>query len=104
MVADYTTIRKELELYSNKLKHKPTVVALNKCDALTEEEIAEKKAALQQVCNDEIFIISAVAVHNLQACLHAVNGFITRLCRVHKNDSPAEETEPQERKPWSPLD
>lgn len=100
IVADYITIRKELELYSDKLKNKPTVVALNKCDSLSNDEIEEKLTALRKVSPYEVFAISAVAGQNLQACLHAVNGFITRL----RHNKEEEEQEPQPSKPWSPLD
>ncbi len=100
VAADYLTIRKELELYSDKLKNKPTVVALNKCDSLSNDEIEEKLTALRKVSPYEVFAISAVAGQNLQACLHAVNGFITRL----RHNKEEEEQEPQPSKPWSPLD
>ncbi len=100
VAADYLTIRKELELYSDKLKNNPTVVALNKCDSLSNDEIEEKLTALRKVSPYEVFAISAVAGQNLQACLHAVNGFITRL----RHNKEEEEQEPQPSKPWSPLD
>ena len=101
VVADYKTIRTELELYSDKLQNKPTVVALNKCDALTEEEITIKKAALAEVCNAQIFTISAVAGQNLRDCLHAVNGFVGR---IRKTDDTVTLSEEKTSKPWSPLD
>ena len=44
----YKTIRKELKAYSALLAGKTELVALNKCDALTEEEIEEKAAALKK--------------------------------------------------------
>ncbi len=44
----YKTIRKELKAYSSVLAAKPELVALNKCDALTDEEIEEKAAALKK--------------------------------------------------------
>ena len=100
VAADYLTIRKELELYSDKLENKPTVVALNKCDSLSDDEIEEKLASLRKVSPYEVFAISAVAGQNLQACLHAVNKFITRL---RHNEKVKETTEIQSNKPWSPL-
>ena len=100
VAADYTAIRRELELYSDKLKAKPTVVALNKCDALSEEEIAEKKAALQKVCDSEVFTISAAANQNLKPCLQAVNRYITRLRTTPPEQTTEKITEP---KKWSPL-
>jgi GTP-binding protein len=44
----YKTIRKELKAYSPELAAKTELVALNKIDALTEEEIEEKAAALKK--------------------------------------------------------
>jgi GTPase len=42
----YKTIRAELKSYSPVLAKKPEILCLNKCDALTEEDIAEKTKAL----------------------------------------------------------
>ncbi|WP_374652517.1 GTPase ObgE [Dongia sp.] len=44
----YKTIRKELKAYSPELAAKTELVALNKIDALMEEEIEEKAAALKK--------------------------------------------------------
>ena len=105
VVNDYLTIRKELELYNDKLKTKAEVVALNKCDALTDEEIADKLSALRKVTKNQVFAISAVAGKNLNDCLSAVDKFV-----IHKqkakteniiNNAPITE---QPTKPWSPLD
>lgn len=101
VAADYKTIRKELELYNEKLINKPEVVALNKCDALSEDEIAAKFKALQKVCKNKIFTISAVAHSNLEACLQAVDALILRSDR--SKSSQAQEEIVVEKKPWSPL-
>ena len=100
---DYLTIRKELELYNDKLKNKAEVVALNKCDALTDEEIKEKVAALRKVTKNQVFAISAVAGKNLQDCLSAVDKFVTRNRKTQ--NQPAEDKQIETTtKPWSPLD
>jgi len=101
VVGDYKTIRKEIELYNDKLKHTPEVVALNKCDALTNEEIADKLKALKKVCKNKIFTISAVAHNNLEPCLQAVDALITRGNRAKNKDAESEII--IEKKPWSPL-
>lgn len=101
VAGDYKTIRKELELYNAKLKQKPEVVALNKCDALTDEEIVDKLKALKKVCKNKIFTISAVAHSNLEPCLQAVDGLITRSNRGKNSESTEEVI--VEKKPWSPL-
>ncbi len=59
----YRTIRRELAAYSPLLAEKPEIVALNKCDALTEEEIAAKSARLKRLAKpkrgERIHAISA---------------------------------------------
>ncbi len=101
---DYLTIRKELELYNDKLKNKPEVVALNKCDSLSEEEIAEKLSALKEVTENQVFAISAVAGKGLAECLSAVDKFVERENR-QKFKSEESSNEPETiKKPWSPLD
>jgi len=42
----YRTVRHEIEAYGHGLADKPELIALNKCDALDEDEIAAKRAAL----------------------------------------------------------
>ena len=76
-VADaYKTVRHELEAYGSGLAQKPELVALNKCDALLEEEIAERRAALEQACGAEVATISAVARDGIEDLLHKIFGLI----------------------------
>ena len=100
---DYLTIRKELELYNDKLKNKAEVVALNKCDALTDEEIKEKVAALHKVTKNQVFAISAVAGKNLHDCLSDVDKFVTRNRKTQNQPTENEQIETTT-KTWSPLD
>jgi GTP-binding protein len=60
VVTAYKTIRKELKEYSPELAQKAELIALNKCDALTAEEIKEKAAALKKASKKKIWQISAV--------------------------------------------
>ncbi|MDZ4761324.1 MAG: GTPase ObgE [Alphaproteobacteria bacterium] len=46
----YRIVRGELDAYGEGLEHKLEVVALNKIDAMTREEISEKAAALKKAC------------------------------------------------------
>ncbi len=55
---DYTTIRHELSSYSETLAHKLEIVCLNKCDSLDQEAIASKRAELEAVTDNKIFVIS----------------------------------------------
>lgn len=97
---DYLTIRKELELYNDKLKNKPEVVALNKCDALSEEEIKSKQEELQKVCKKMVFTISAIAGKDLNLCLNEVAKYVTHL---KKKEIDTETVIEAPSKPWSPL-
>src|SRR3546814_19356419 len=44
----YRTVRRELEAYGGGLPEKAEVVGLNKCDALSEESVAEKTASSEE--------------------------------------------------------
>jgi GTP-binding protein len=46
----YKIIRGELKKYGGGLADKPEIVALNKIDAMTKEEISEKAAQLKKAC------------------------------------------------------
>lgn len=65
----YHVVRGELAAYGGGLDEKPEVVALNKCDSLTEEDIAEKLAALEEACGQKVFRLSGVAGMGLKEIL-----------------------------------
>ena len=77
----WRTVRRELKAYGAGLARKPEIVALNKCDALTPEAIAEKRLALAQARfgrrakekQDEIAVISGVAGTGLTALVRALH-------------------------------
>jgi GTP-binding protein len=60
-VEAYRTVRRELVAYGGGLADRPEVVALNKADALTPEEAAMRRAALQQAAGSEVVLTSGVA-------------------------------------------
>jgi GTP-binding protein len=63
----YKTVRRELALYDGELAGKRELVALNKCDALSEDEIAEKTRKLARAAKitkksgGKVFAISGAA-------------------------------------------
>lgn len=61
VVANYKTIRAELKAYGHNLGRKAEIIALNKCDALSPDEITKKVAALKKASRKEVYVISAVA-------------------------------------------
>ncbi|QDC09506.1 GTPase ObgE [Oceanicola sp. D3] len=96
MVAeDYHTITHELEMYGGHLADKPRIVALNKVDALSAEERAEKQAELQEAAGQRPFQISGVAGEGIQDVLRALRATIER-------GRKAEVAEEEEDAPWKP--
>jgi GTP-binding protein len=59
VVGDYETVRSELDAYDAELAAKPTIVALNKCDAVDAKEIKAKLKLLKKASGDEVYAISA---------------------------------------------
>ena len=91
---DYLTIINELEAYGGVLANKPRITALNKIDALDEEERAEKAAALEAVAGP-VMLMSGVSREGLQDTLRAVRRGIDddRLRRREEVEEPG---------PWHP--
>jgi len=58
---EYSTIVTELEKYGGDLRYKPKIVALNKVDALTENQRKKKLIELKAVTNSEVYEMSGVS-------------------------------------------
>lgn len=58
VVADYKTIRKELESYSPLLKDKYEILCINKIDSVLKEELDEKIQILEKLTKKKIYPIS----------------------------------------------
>ena len=69
VVAAYQTIRGELAAYGNGLAEKPERVALNKIDALSEDEIAAKSAALAAAAGQPVALVSAAGGQGVEPLL-----------------------------------
>jgi GTP-binding protein len=94
----YQTIRHELEAYGCGLEDKKEIVGLNKCDALTEEEIQEKLAQLKSVVDHEnIMVLSGATKQGVTSVLAKLLQFIQehRLEAAHN---------PNADEPYHPLD
>ncbi|MBK8160657.1 MAG: GTPase ObgE [Rhodospirillaceae bacterium] len=76
----YKTIRTELKSYSTMLAAKQELVALNKCDALTEEEIEEKAAALRKAAKlkkgQVVYRVSGAAGMGVKELMRTMLGII----------------------------
>ena len=68
----YKTIRRELKQYGHELHTKPEIVALNKIDALTEDEIKVKREALKKAARKTPLLVSGVAGTGVTEVLRAL--------------------------------
>ncbi|MGR3640129.1 GTPase ObgE [Alterinioella nitratireducens] len=75
VVEDYRTIIHEVEAYGPALSDKPRLTVLNKIDALSEEELAEKTAALETVAGP-VMAMSGAAHTGLIEVLRALRSRI----------------------------
>ncbi len=71
----YRIIRREVEAYDAGLAEKPEIVAVNKCDALTPDVIAEKRAAVSKAAGCDVLAISGLAGTG-------VDGLLNKLFRI----------------------
>lgn len=72
VAADARTILTELGAYSPILMQKPRVTALNKIDALDDDAIAERKAALEAEIGGPVLLMSGVAKLGVTEVLRAL--------------------------------
>lgn len=86
---DARTILTELAKYSPDLADKPRVTALNKADALDDETLAERRAALEAELGGRVHVISGVSGQGVTDVLRALWSAIAA-DRRHRAD-PAED-------------
>lgn len=72
----YAAIRRELAAYGGGLAEKPEVVALNKCDALAAEAVAEKSAALAAAAGRPAAVLSGATGLGVEAVLRELRTII----------------------------
>lgn len=92
----YRTVRNELTAYGEALAAKPEIIALNKIDALSEEEIETRKTALSTAAGKDVAVISGVT----GAGVPQLTGQLLRLAQEARAAASAE-TEDADAE-WSP--
>jgi GTP-binding protein len=90
---DYRIIMGELEGYGGGLVDKPRIVGLNKIDALSEEEVAERVAALEGEGAGRVMPLSGVSGTGVQDVLRAMWAEVVAY---------REAAEPATDEPWTP--
>src|SRR3954466_291119 len=92
----YKTVRTELEAYGAGLGEKPEIVALNKADALTPEQLKQQTARLKRAAKKTPLVISAATGAGVPAALRALLQVIDQGRRAEQPTAPVEA--------WQPLD
>ncbi len=72
VIEAYDTIMNELEAYGHGLLDKEMVIGLNKADAVEDEELLEKKAALEAHSGKQIFTLSAATKEGIDSVLGSI--------------------------------
>ncbi len=93
----YRIVRRELKSYSTEIAAKKEIVALSKCDALSDAEIAVKAEALRKAARKKPLILSAVSRRGIDEALHALAREISRA-----KDDAATQNAQQSGEPWRP--
>jgi len=68
----YKTVRAELEAYGHGLADKPEIVALNKVDALTPEQLKQQTARLKRAAKKTPLVLSGVTRQGVPEALRAL--------------------------------
>ncbi|MGJ8604730.1 MAG: GTPase ObgE [Marivita sp.] len=94
LLEDYQTIINEIEAYGEGLADKPRITALNKIDALDDEERAFLKEELERKAGHEVMLMSGVSKEGLTDVL--------RVLRQHVKTTRKREQAIDEVEPWRP--
>ena len=92
---NYKTIIHEIAAYGGHLSEKPMIVALNKVDALDDEERAFYKEELEAQSDAEVLLLSAVSGEGVPAVLRALRHVIDQ---THA----AAQKQDEDDTPWQP--
>ncbi|HRD27621.1 MAG TPA: GTPase ObgE [Caulobacter sp.] len=101
VVGAWRTVRGELEAYGEGLADRPEILALNKVDAITAEERAEKAAALEAAAGKPPMIISGVSGEGVPDLLRAAYRAVKRHRDAETAAAAGEAT--AEPAGWSPV-
>ena len=96
VVADWRTIVHEVEAYGGVLAGKPRVTVLNKLDALLDDDVAEKRRALEEATGGPVLAMSGVSRQGVTEVLRALRAEIADDKLRQAKDAAVED------QPWHP--
>jgi GTP-binding protein len=91
----YKTVRAELEAYDEALAEKAEIVALNKADALSPDELKQQVARLKRAAKRTPLVVSAATGKGVDEVLRALLKVIGEAARTARDETPA-------RAAWTP--
>jgi GTP-binding protein len=93
--AAYRTVRGELEAYDEALADKPEIVALSKCDAMTDDQIKAQVKALKKAAKKTPLVLSA---HSRQGVPEALRALLDVIDEARAEAEP----KPEDAAAWQP--
>ena len=96
----YKTVRAELEAYAGTLADKIEIVALNKIDAVTADELKQQKDRLKRAARKTPLLMSGVTGEGVEAALRALVEVIGE-APVSSKAKAGAQTEPSQAEPWA---
>ncbi|NHK29497.1 GTPase ObgE [Parvularcula flava] len=87
VVASWQTVRTEMESYGHGLAEREEILALNKADIVSEEELEEKRAALAKASGKDVWVISGATTKNIDKLL----GKLLEVIKTTRGEEAAEE-------------
>ncbi len=99
IIQGYQTIIAELRAYGGGLVEKPKIVIINKIDALSDQEVAEKCAALKMVSGSPVMAMSGVT---RKGTTQVLRGAQSNIAMTNAQMNPKGQSIRQELKPWTP--
>lgn len=105
VVDAYETIMEELTQYGGGLRDKPMIIGLNKCDAIPEEELEEKRLALQDAAARPVMVLSGATHEGVREVLSALWDVIKedKAQRQIEEDGAEEDDSTSTGGSWSPI-
>ena len=91
----YRVVRHELEAYGEGLAEKPEIVALSKCDAMSEDEIKAQIKALKKAAKKTPLVLSSQSGKGVKEVLRALLDVIDKARQI-------EEPKPDKVEAWQP--
>lgn len=104
VVASFETIMGEVTAYGGDLTGKPMIIGLNKCDAVPDDELEEKRIALSDAAARPVMVLSGVTGEGVKEMLSALWDVVKEdIANRAREDGLEEEQGAAAAGEWSPV-